>query len=79
MKTQNIIIAVVAILVIAGIAFGVYFSSKSNDVSSTLYYNANSLRSGSLLDRLQAEQQAGLYNNKNQTGSVEENEESRKS
>lgn len=63
MKTQNIIIAVVAILVIAGIALGVYFSAKNDGGTSPreIAYNNDPLRSGSLLDRLRAEQEAGMY------------------
>lgn len=70
MKTQNIIIAVVAILVIAGIAIGVYFASKSDSSSTTTgttTYASNGARSGSLLDRLNAEIEAGAYK-KNQGG-----------
>lgn len=66
MKSQNIIIVVVAVLVIAGIAIGVYFATK-NDSGSTpreITYNNDPLRSGSILDRLRAEQEAGLYDKK---------------
>ena len=66
MKSQNIIIAVVAVLVIAGIAIGVYFATK-NDSGTTpreIAYNNDPLRSGSILDRLRAEQEAGLYDKK---------------
>lgn len=71
MKTQNIIIAVVAILVIAGIAIGVYFASKSDSSSTTTgttTYASNGARSGSLLDRLNAEIEAGAYKKKDQGG-----------
>lgn len=66
MKKSSIIIAVVAILVIAGIAVGVYFATKSEGDSTTREFASNSdpLRSGSILDRLRAEQEAGLYSKK---------------
>ena len=69
MKSQNMIIVVVAVLVIAGIAIGVYFATK-NDSGSTpreIAYNNDPLRSGSLLDRLRAEQDAGMYSKKKET------------
>lgn len=69
MKKQNIIIIIVAILVVAGIAAGVYFATKSDNSSSgsNYAYSKDPLRSGSLLDRLKAEQEAGLYGKKDNT------------
>ncbi len=70
MKTQNIIIAVVAILVVAGIAIGVYFATKSDSgtTSGGTTYASNGTRSGSLLDRLNAEIEAGAYKKKDKEG-----------
>lgn len=74
MKKSNIIIAVVAILVLACIGVGIYFATKSDgDSTSTLRtYASNSTRSGSLLDRLNAEIEAGAYKKKKDGDSGQE-------
>jgi len=65
-SSSGIIIAIIAILAIVGIFVGVYFATKSDGGSgfSFIASNGSSSRSGSILDRLRAEQEAGLYDRK---------------
>ena len=65
MKNKKLIIAIVAVLIIVGIAVGVYFSTKSDSSSTTTgkTYASNG-RSGSLLERLNAEIESGAYGSK---------------
>lgn len=76
MKKSNIIIAIVAILVVAGIGIGIYCAAKSDgDTTSTpRNYASNSTRSGSLLDRLNAEIASGAYKKKDNGGDAGQEE-----
>lgn len=67
MKNQNLIIAAVVLLILVMGGVGLFLVIRKTDSKESarpIALTNNPLRSGSLLDRINAEKEAGLYGKK---------------